>query len=271
MAGDGEAQSTLREADSHVFAAVLVVFLVAIVLLIHVRGDFVPVSWPPHSLKLRCLAAAGIGGAVGFAELVSRYRDEPWRSAATWPGVFFIGLNAVAALLALLLMEHFRAELNAPADGVARVLIAGFGAMVILRSKLLTVRQADGTDIAVGPALALDSLLAAVNRDIDRGRAARRHRLVTGCAEEIARYDFDTAVNFLRPSILAFQSLDPAERSALNESLTVLRNDQEIRAQPVATRYKYFFFDLLTTCGERTFLSIYDDLKRHLARVQPTV
>lgn len=44
---------------------------------------------------------AAIGGLVGFAELVSRYRDAPWRAALMPPGIMFVGVNALAALLAL--------------------------------------------------------------------------------------------------------------------------------------------------------------------------
>ncbi len=161
-------------------------------------------------------------------------------------------------------MEHFPTETSAPADGVARAMLAGFGAMVLLRSKLFTVRQTDGTEIAVGPALALDQLLSAVNRDIDRRRAAHRHRLVTEAAEALAPYDFVESVRFLRPALLAFQTLDQNERTALNASLAGLQKDPDIVGQPSTIKYKYFFFDLLTTCGEQTFTSIYTDLFVHL-------
>ena len=253
--------------DTSVIVALFLILGASVALFAALHGGWSPLPWPPHSLRLRCLAAGAIGGAVGFAELVSRYRDEPWRAAATGPGIVFIALNAFASILALLLMEHFRRDIDAPDDGVARALLAGTGAMVVLRAKLFTVRQPDGTDIAVGPALAIDRLLAAVNRDIDRQRASRRHRLVTLHAERLAGYDVAEAIAFLRPAILAFQSLDPAERTALNESLATLENNAELQKQRPEVRYKYFFFDLLTTCGERTFLSIYTDLERHLRRI----
>ena len=75
-------------------------------------------------------------------------------------------------------------------------------------------------------------------------------------------------MRFLRPALLAFQSLEQNERTALNESLTVLQKDEDIRTQNNEIKYKYFFFDLLTTCGEQTFNSIYADLLEHLQRVQ---
>lgn len=255
--------------DGDILVVIVLVGLAAFGLLL-MQGGLAPLPWPPHSLKLRSLTAGVIGGLIGFAELVSRYRDEPWRTAATPPGLSFIAINAGAAVLALLLMEHFHAETHAPADGVARAMIAGTGAMVVLRSKLFTVRQPDGSEIAVGPALALDQVLAAVNRDIDRRRAARRHRLVSRCAEELAPYDIGEAVQFLRPALLAFQSLDQAERLALNASLVAIEKDDAIRAQNNEVKYKYFLFDLLTTSGEQTFSSLYLDLLAHLRRMPPS-
>lgn len=252
MAGDGDVLIALA------------VLGVAAAVVAMAQGGLWPLPWPPHSLKLRCLAVLCIGGAVGFAELVSRYRDEPWQAAATPPGLTYIALNAGCGLIGLLLMEHFPQQTASPDDGVARVLVAGTGAMVVLRSKLFTLRQAEGEEIAVGPALALDQVLNAVNRDIDRRRAARRHRLVTMAAEALAPYDFAESVRFLRPALLAFQTLEQSERTALNASLAELQRDPDIAAQPSTIKYKYFFFDLLTTCGEQTFNAIYADLLTHL-------
>lgn len=257
-----------RVGDGDVLIALVLVGVAAVIIAL-MGGGLSPLPWPPHSLKLRCLAAVAIGALVGFAELISRYRDEPWQAAGSPPGLAYIALNAVGSLLGLLLMEHFPTQTAAPADGVARVILAGTGAMVVLRAKLFTVRQTDGGEIAVGPALALDQVLNAVNRDIDRRRAAHRHRLITAAAEALAPYDFIESVRFLRPALLAFQALDQNERTALNASLAELQKDPDIAAQPSTIKYKYFFFDLLTTCGERTFHSIYADLLAHLQAMTP--
>lgn len=151
MAAEPEASSATFSLDSFgdcaVLLSLLIILVATLVFLSLLNGGWAPLPWPPASLKLRCLTAGSIGAIVGFAELVSRYRDEPWRAAATGAGLVYIALNGAASMLALLLMEHFRKETGAPDDGVARAMLAGFGAMVVLRTKLFTVRQADGTDV----------------------------------------------------------------------------------------------------------------------------
>jgi hypothetical protein len=108
---------------------------------------------------LQYLAAAGLGPLVGFAELVSDYGDEPWRVAIARQGLIFIGLNGLAGCFALCLLQVFPNELHAPANPVLLVVVGGFGAMVVIRTKLLTVHQPGGTDVAVGPAFLPDTLV----------------------------------------------------------------------------------------------------------------
>jgi hypothetical protein len=217
-------------------------------------------------LSLRCLSAALIGAIVGFAELVSRYRDEPWIVVRTPPGYAFIAMNGAASVAALLLLEHFPKTLAAPEDAVASVLLAGTGAMVVLRAKLLTVRQANGNDVAVGPAVAVDTFLSAINRDIDRRRAIERHRLVVDRAAALRGYDFAVAVPFLKAAILAFQSMDADDKTTLNSSLDALL------APPIVDEIKYMSagFDILNVFGEAAFIDVFTSLETYLrARLPP--
>src|SRR4051812_14624575 len=48
-----------------------------------------------------------LGGGVGIGELVSRYRDRPWRALRAWPAVGYVLLNAGAAAGALGLIYAF--------------------------------------------------------------------------------------------------------------------------------------------------------------------
>ncbi len=219
-------------------------------------------TWPPHSLALRCIAVGVIGGVVGFAELVSRYRDEPWLVASTAPGIAFTAMNAIAAIGALLLLEHFPQTLAAPADGVARVLEAGTGAMVVLRAKLLTVRQPGGADVAVGPAVAVDTFLTAINRDVDRRRAVQRHSLVTGRAASLRSFQFADAVAFLKSAILAFQAMDADDKKALNSSLDGLLTTTT--SIPDEIKFASAGFDILNVFGQAAFINVFDALAIYL-------
>jgi hypothetical protein len=221
--------------------------------------------WPESGPFLRrYLAAAVIGGLVGGAELVARYRDEPWQVIGSPPGLAFIALNAGAAFFALFLLEHFRHTLAAPNDGFARVMIAGFGAMVVLRSKLLTLRQPGGTDVEVGPAFVVESLLSAVNRDVDRRRAGERIDLVTAMADAFKDHDFDAVAQHLVAALLAFQGLDPEERKMLNDRVRDLVEGTG-RGLPDRVRFTMVGYDYLTAFGEEAFVTAFDALNKALA------
>src|SRR5579871_4410652 len=57
---------------------------------------------------LAYLVTFGLGGAVGLAELVSRYRDAPDDAIKEPPALWYIAINASASLLALRLIRVFR-------------------------------------------------------------------------------------------------------------------------------------------------------------------
>ena len=221
-------------------------------------------GWPPETFLWRYLVVATIGGVVGFAELVSRYRDEPWLVAGSPPGLTFIGANALAAVTALFLLENYRVALSAPEDGVTRTLLAGFGAMVVLRSKLLTLRQPGGTDVEVGPAFVVDSLLAAVNRDVDRRRAERRIALVNGLARRFAPHPFAKAAPYLKAALLAFQTMDAAERKRLSDTIELMLKDQALIALSNDVKYAMIGYDFLTAFGEETLNCTFDELERSI-------
>ena len=84
-----------------------------------------------------------IGALVGSAELISRYRDNPGAALRSRPGLLFIALNGLAAIMALFLVRHFKLAGVDPAkpdqDLVMQALLAGTGAMVVIRSKLFLI------------------------------------------------------------------------------------------------------------------------------------
>ncbi|NKE45812.1 hypothetical protein HB662_13555 [Roseomonas frigidaquae] len=221
-------------------------------------------GWPPDTFLWRYLAVAAIGAVVGFAELVSRYRDEPWIVAASPPGLTFIGANAAAALAALGVLEYYPEVFAPPADGLTRTLLAGFGAMLVLRSKLLTLRQPGGTDVEVGPAFVVDSLLTAVNRDVDRRRAERRIGLVTRMARRFSAHPFEQSAPHLKGALLAFQTMDAEERTRLSNTIRTMLSDPEIVALSNEVKYAMIGYDYLTAFGEQTFICAFDELERSI-------
>jgi hypothetical protein len=103
--------------------------------------------------------------------------------------------------------------------------MAGFGALVVFRSKIFVLRSEDGN--AIGPEVLITAFLRLVDRTIDRERAIERHAMAFRFSQEIT--DFDAAADFLLASLVAFQRLGDDEIKAYNattEKLKTLTEEQ---------------------------------------------
>lgn len=132
--------------------------------------------------------AALLGGLIGMAELVSRYRDEPAGALRSAAAYLYILVNCAASVLALLLIWLFDWKFSAQgADQVRflRIMIAGFGAMALFRSSLFIVRMGN-QDVGVGPSGLLQVILIAADRNVDRLRAAERDRVINSVMKGIS-------------------------------------------------------------------------------------
>src|SRR4051794_7891112 len=100
----------------------------------------------PGSTGTAYFIVALVGGVLGMCELLSRYRDEPWRAVVSWTALLYILINAGASLLALFLVNVWKPTfgLNPTIDGaklqIIWILVAGLGAMAFFRSSIFTFR-----------------------------------------------------------------------------------------------------------------------------------
>ncbi len=135
------------------------------------------------------LYAGLIGFIVGVTEVLSRYRDSPWKALLNAPAVIYVFVNVSASLLALLLIEVFEwtftASANSSKEQWVRVLVAGIGAMSFFRSSLFTFRVGD-KDVPLGPGLIFQVLLDVTDRAVDRARAKPRSLAVANIMEGVS-------------------------------------------------------------------------------------
>jgi hypothetical protein len=122
--------------------------------------------------------ASCLGIIIGTSELVSRYRDAPFRTLVTIPALLYVALNGVASFAALVLVREFGwlQQPSGPDDVktlLTQSLAAGLSAMALFRTSLFMIRVAN-TDIGIGPAAFLQILLSAADRACDRTRAKPR-------------------------------------------------------------------------------------------------
>lgn len=173
------------------------------------------------------LEAAGLlGASVGTAELLSRYRDAPTYVLLSPPGLAYITINAAASLLAMGIILAFGWEFGAngtSAVNATQVLAAGFGAMALFRSSLLTVK-AGNDDVGVGPSSVLTIMMAASDRSADRLRAADRACQVQDVMADVS---YDKAAQALPTVAVALmQNLGAGDIAALNVELEALKTEK---------------------------------------------
>jgi hypothetical protein len=100
-----------------------------------------------------------------------------------------MALNGAPSAVALALTKLFQWSFGINSSDTSKVqwvqlLAAGFGAMTLLRSSLLTFRAGDDP-IAVGPGKLLLTLLTAVGRAVDRTRAEDRSKKVAALMSDV--------------------------------------------------------------------------------------
>lgn len=174
---------------------------------------------------MNILAVALLAGLVGVGELLSRYRSDPVYSLVRVPAAWvYVLINAGAGVAALLLIEEFGWTFGASGDTVNlwRVLVAGFGAMAILRSSLFTARIGS-QDVDVGPSLVLGAILEACDRNVDRKSAGR---IVQGVADLVSGLDASRVLFTVPVVCLALmQNFPPSSQAQLAADLKKIQED----------------------------------------------
>ena len=173
------------------------------------------------------IGAAGLGALVGVSELVSRYTDSPENALLTWPGLLYVGVNVLAAGSAFGLVHGFDLlHLGAqPAGLLTETMVSGVGAMAFFRSSVFTVRVG-GSDLAVGPASFLQTIMNAVDRACDRKRARPRAEFISNLMNGIA---FDVAAEILPQFCLsAMQNVGLAEKQLVLELIRQIKANKDI-------------------------------------------
>ncbi len=178
------------------------------------------------------VCVALLGGLVGLTELVSRYRDDPAAAIGGISSWLYIGLNALASLGALALLESELSAAIRPEELIGRVLLAGTVAAAFFRSSLFVFKIGD-SDVQVGPGLILQVLLDVIDRAVDRKRAEERAEEIGSVMQGI---DFEKACLSLPSMCFALmQNLTPDEQIQVGEQITILQaSDMSARSKTLA-------------------------------------
>jgi len=160
-----------------------------------------------------------LGMLVGFVEVISRYQDAPFRTATTWPALFYMLVNGSVAAVALWMVRLFGWQF-VPGDGspeISRwteVLVAGLGAMAIFRSSLFVIGKED-QEISIGPNAILEILLNALDKEVDRFRGQERAKIVKEIMEFVHYDDAIMDISVLSKALL--QNLSAEDNAQIDE------------------------------------------------------
>jgi len=253
--------SRVRRVGPPLLGVLIIAF--GVLLVYRVAHDRAPVGTAQHFWYV-CLAAV-LGALVATSELVSRYRDEPMSAIISIPAFVYLAMNAAVSASVYGLLVYYRDSLipSLSGDQLLTAIIAGFGAMAVLRSKFFTLRTEKGEDIAVGPDAAVSAFLAAADRGVDRTRAARRLELVFTSASSIETPE--KARDFMEVALGAFQNLSKQEKTELVayfKSVSELPYPDDLKLQAMS-------YYILGITGEHNFNRVMSNLENY-ARTSPT-
>ena len=196
---------------------------------------------PEEVLLYTAVAALAVFAAA--AELISRFRDEPFQVVFSRDGSVYLLLNAVLAAIVLGGLRY----VDPPRTGLPafeQLLLAGFGARLVLRTKLVGARGKEGTDES-GPGAVFEKVLATISRSADRSRATCRLQLVR---KALAEVDWLKIRDFF-PAELggALQDLTEQEKEAFRKARNTIDAQAELDD---FTRVHLLGYLILTFGGE---------------------
>lgn len=201
-----------------------------------------------------------LGAMVGASEIMSRYRDEPFRAIFSPPGRVYMLLNGlISAAAYLLLLKYRNAVLPALSDdNLMTSVVAGFGAMMFMRSKLFSFRTEGGESFSVGPDAVLSTFLSSVNRRVDRFLSDIRQEIVYQEAVTILKPE--DAPKFLEIYLTAYQNIPADEKKGLAEDMQAVLNRTDLDPK---LKLMAISFGFMNIGGYRNFRALMALLRRY--------
>jgi len=203
------------------------------------------------------------GAMVGASEIISRYRDEPFQAVFSPPGRVYMLLNGLISSSAYLLLLKYRAKVlpSLSTDNLMTSVVAGFGAMMFLRSKLFSFRTEGGEAFSVGPDAVLSTFLNSVNRRVDRFLSYIRQEIVYDEAVTIQKPE--DAPNFLAMYLTAYQNIPDDEKKVLAEDIQAVLNRSDLNA---TLKLMAISFGFMNIWGYRNFRALMALLRKYESR-----
>ncbi len=203
--------------------------------------------------------ASALGAITAIGELVTRYRDSPTTALIRSPAIFYIFVNAIASGGAFALILAFDWKFGAktaPGLDAIRILVAGFGAMAFFRSSLFRLRLGDH-DVEIGPSAALEAILQAADRGVDRQQALDRSTAI----KSLDGLDFEKSLAAL--PTYCFQLLQNVPDAEIKAVANLGLSLKELSVDPTI-KLKAYGLGLMSVVGPAVLKRAAEDLSSQL-------
>lgn len=194
------------------------------------------------------------GMLTAFAEITNKFTDEPLKALGSVEALAYHLLNGAVACGALFVLQAAGVKSDATIDQIKLVSLAGFGSMLIMRSKLFNVKF-DGTEVAFGPEQVVNLFFRFMERAIDRLRAQARIELVT---QQMENLDFGKIQDYTKSMLQSAQTWDDEHRQTVCKKIDEIAGVK--RSEPQLKSFDLGFL-LLNEMGEDFLTALYQSPK----------
>lgn len=195
-----------------------------------------------------------LGMASAFAEIIQKFRDDPLEALGTWQALLYHLINGTLAIFAFVILDAAGVTYDNTLDKIKIILTAGFGSMLVMRSKLFSV-DVKGQTIAVGPEQLINVYLSYMRVEIDRVRSVVRMDIVEEVMDNI---NFDNVKNHTLTMIHSRQALDNMDE--LKAKIIKIGDEGELTTQEKSYRLGFL---LLTEMGEEFLRHLFEEKDKH--------
>jgi len=213
-----------------------------------VIGSLVPQS------SMYCIAFL-LGMVTAFAEIISKFRDEPIKALGMPHALIYHLLNGVIATFALKILILFGVSIATPLDRLRTVMAAGLGSMLVMRSKLFNIKVG-GEDVSFGPEQIIKIFFRFMEAAIDRLRAQDRIEFVKS---KLGNVNPDKVFDYSLTMLLASQALEEKARKECRDGITALTTGEFQTLAPQFKSYRLGFL-LLDNMGEDFVSKVFKDI-----------
>ncbi|MEH6530758.1 MAG: hypothetical protein V7735_05350 [Photobacterium frigidiphilum] len=203
-------------------------FITLTVLTIH-AVTFFAIFQSDNQLLSDYIIVWGGGVLLSSVELGSRYRDEPSSVLISSPGILYLSVNGLISCLGLFCVLTFSLHievddvLSLDAQRTMDIMQATLGSMFVMRSSFLKLGHDSKIDL--GLSIVLKKLLDMIDREVDRVRAAKRSKDVTGILSHVSYSD--TRNKVIPYCLEVMQNVSPEERRRLKFDLNAIDAQDE--------------------------------------------